>query len=431
MLKESIYNLRRQPVISIVTIAGTALSIFLIMVVVMMQQVRTAPYAPESNRDRFLHYPYISFSNSQWTDNPEESNSNGPMSWFVVKNLFYPLETPEAVTAYTISTDVYSIGVKGEKPFAGDVRDTDAAYFKVFDFKFVDGKPFSQEDFDASLPRAVIDTNVAARLFGKQSAVGRRFEINGGEYTVCGVVEPVSTLASHAYSQIWIPATTGHMIEADWSTLGGMFTVTILTREGGSEQEVRDEFKRRSDEFGKTIAENGWVILHRGRPYTQEVNELSSSSNNEPDIEGAHRRNLIIYAILLLVPAINLSSMTHSRLRRRVSEIAVRRAFGATRSVIFLDILTENFLVTLIGGIIGILMSVVAAFLFVDVLFSQSYVYYVSSVSVDVSMLLHWSTFGWALLFCFFLNMLSAGIPAMQMARIGLVNSLRGKDAGK
>lgn len=131
------------------------------------------------------------------------------------------------------------------------------------------------------------------------------------------------------------------------------------------------------------------------------------------------------------MPAINLSSMTHSRLRRRVSEIAVRRAFGATRSVIFLDILTENFLVTLIGGIIGILMSVVAAFLFVDVLFSQSYVYYVSSVSVDVSMLLHWSTFGWALLFCFFLNMLSAGIPAMQMARIGLVNSLRGKDAGK
>ena len=48
-------QLRQQPLISMVNVAGTALSIFLIMLVVMMQQVKVSPYAPESNRDRYLH----------------------------------------------------------------------------------------------------------------------------------------------------------------------------------------------------------------------------------------------------------------------------------------------------------------------------------------------------------------------------------------
>ena len=46
-------QLRQQPLMSAVGIAGTALAIFLIMLVVMMQQVKVAPFAPESNRDRF------------------------------------------------------------------------------------------------------------------------------------------------------------------------------------------------------------------------------------------------------------------------------------------------------------------------------------------------------------------------------------------
>lgn len=48
-------NLRRQPVISTVTVIGTALAIFLIMVMVMVSEVSTASIAPESNRPRMLH----------------------------------------------------------------------------------------------------------------------------------------------------------------------------------------------------------------------------------------------------------------------------------------------------------------------------------------------------------------------------------------
>ena len=54
-MKQIIYELKSQPVVSGVSIIGTALAIFLIMVVVMLQEMEVTPIAPESNRDRFLH----------------------------------------------------------------------------------------------------------------------------------------------------------------------------------------------------------------------------------------------------------------------------------------------------------------------------------------------------------------------------------------
>lgn len=85
-------QLRQQPLISAVSIAGTALAIFLIMLVVMMQQVKVVPFAPESNRDRFLHVKWMSISNSNWGD----GTSNGPMSAQTARECFQSLKTPES-----------------------------------------------------------------------------------------------------------------------------------------------------------------------------------------------------------------------------------------------------------------------------------------------------------------------------------------------
>ena len=96
-IPQALAQLRQHPIISAVSIIGTALAIFLIMLVVMMQQVKTAPFAPESNRDRFLHVKYMSLTNKSWG---ESSSSNGPMSVQTAKELYASLKTPEAVTIY-------------------------------------------------------------------------------------------------------------------------------------------------------------------------------------------------------------------------------------------------------------------------------------------------------------------------------------------
>ena len=130
---------------------------------------------------------------------------------------------------------------------------------------------------------------------------------------------------------------------------------------------------------------------------------------------------------MLIVPAINLSSMTQSRLRQRVSEIGVRRAFGSTRMEIMGQILMENMVVTLIAGLLGFLMSVAFAHFGSDILFSVGYSSTYVTPKTDLSMLLHASTFGLALLFCFILNLLSTGIPAWVASRIHIVTAMGGR----
>ena len=99
--KQAIVQLRQQPVISAITIVGTALAIFLIMLVVMIQQVKVAPFSPESNRDRFLHVHFMSITNKSWG---EGSSSNGPMSIETARECFKSLKTPELVTTYLVMT---------------------------------------------------------------------------------------------------------------------------------------------------------------------------------------------------------------------------------------------------------------------------------------------------------------------------------------
>ena len=98
--KQALAQLRQHPIISMVSVIGTALAIFLIMLVVMMQQVKTAPFAPESNRDRFLHVKYMSLGNKEWGN----GTSNSPMSVRTAKELYASLKTPEAVTIYMCFT---------------------------------------------------------------------------------------------------------------------------------------------------------------------------------------------------------------------------------------------------------------------------------------------------------------------------------------
>ena len=91
------------------------------------------------------------------------------------------------------------------------------------------------------------------------------------------------------------------------------------------------------------------------------------------------------------------------------------------------QIIAENLVVTLLAGILGLLLSVVFAYFGNNLLFHQEIRQKLKTTAVDASILLHGSTFGWALLFCFVLNLLSSGIPAWRASRVGIVNTLGGR----
>ena len=56
-----------------------------------------------------------------------------------------------------------------------DVRETDDTFFKVFDFRFVNGKPYDEATFNAGTPVAVITESISRALFGSTESAGKEF----------------------------------------------------------------------------------------------------------------------------------------------------------------------------------------------------------------------------------------------------------------
>lgn len=147
----------------------------------------------------------------------------------------------------------------------------------------------------------------------------------------------------------------------------------------------------------------------------------------DPDANGLVLKYALIIMVLLLIPAINMSGLTQSRMRKRMAEIGVRKAFGANNTELLWQVLCENFLQTLSGGLLGLILS------YVSILFLSDWLLDTGSVSsgisrafVNTEMMFNPAIFLLAFLACMLLNLLSAGIPAWRASRMNIVDALNG-----
>lgn len=416
-------SLLKQPLLSAISVGGTALAIFLIMIIVMIDEVKTAPFSPESNRDRWLVQLFGSIGNKEWNSTPDLNSSNGPLSYNTIRRTFYEMEVPEAIAVFTGGSVQSRLSVKGKTPLGAKRKDTDDGFWKVMDFDFISGKGYDRSDVDASAKSVVISESLAKRLFDTTDCIGRDLSIDFVDFRVCGVVRDVSSLASYADADLWVPLTSTSTGNFVWCEHMGSFSVIILAKSRNDFPAIRDEYKKVWSRFNDEIKEGGWIFFDRERPYDQFTAVNTKGANVSPDMASVKRHNFVVYAILLLIPAINLSSMTQSRLRHRREEIGVRRVFGATRFRIMADIFFESLIITVIAGILGLFLS----WLFLLLGGEQ-----VLSAGVEVSglrteMVLNFRTFGIALGFCFLLNLLSASVPSYQASKTKIVNALSGK----
>lgn len=418
-MKQIFYELKSQPLIATVTILGTALAVFLIMVVVMMQQVQVAPFAPESNRDRVLHGHYVHLVSL--SDDGSESSMATSLSY--LREIYSDMPGVERISYVYCMPLRSDLVVTGSRPYTADLRAVDNEFFNIFDFTFVAGQPFDAAESQSGVKTVVLSESMARNLFGSTDVVGREVLVKQIPFTVRGVVKDVSSLAKNAYGQAFIPFTSLNLQDQTFGKeVGGPFEAYLLKEKGASTEAIKVETERRVSIKSSAMKADNYKLVYHEQPYTEEEYIEPHGSNTTPDVDTARRQRYLIYAVLLIIPAINLSSMTQSRLRRRISEIGVRRAFGCTRSRVVIDILVENFAVTLIGGIIGLIFSVVFAWL----LCAATTASYGGHTVVTASMLISWTTLIFALLFCFLLNLLSSGIPAWRASRVNPVEALAG-----
>lgn len=426
ILKQTFRHLRQQPLISAVTIAGTALSICLIMIVMMQREVKLADYANEPNRSRTL---YLKCQKIVTPDGSESSNSG--MTNDMAKDLTANLSAAEAISLSAEWKNTTDVSAPGKDDISLVIDPVNDGFFKVFNLKFVEGGSFSKEECASNAPLAIITRSTARKLFGAEEGVkGKRLFIANHEYRVQGVVEDVSKLMTTVYSDIWVPlcnemaALANHPLNGTNIYPGQGNVIAIMAKSRADFPVLRKEINRNLAVYNKRIAPDKLDLMEQ--PDEQETYVNREWSNIAPPMKQIHRVYLMILLILLIVPAINIASMTQSKLRRMEAEIGVRRAFGAKRSTIVWQVMAESMVQSLLAGLLGLVLSLGLCFLLSDYVFDESSFFRTTGqVTLDAGILFSPRLYGWALLFCVVLNLLSSTIPAWRASRKNVAEAIK------
>ena len=417
--KQIYYEMKHQKMMTWVSISGTALAIFLMMAFIMSEHIYEVESAPESNRTRILYGEGCHTTEGESDDN---SSSAMGLSYDFAQRIYGDIEGVEALS-YIIDPNWSNTNVNAP---GGEVRtvpgmQADANIWSIYDFKFIYGRPYDAAEAAADSIRVVVITQSLARsLFNEENALGRTIEITTYPYTVIGVIEDTKPILPKSYVSVIRPLNPSNT----WSDMmWGPINVVMLAKDKESIPAIKAEVEHRYERMDLELKKGNHNLKYHGQPYTSREMGADFGSNNGPDMDSHDTMMLILFALLIILPAINLSSMTRSRLRHRIAEIGVRRAFGARRRSIISQILCENFIITLIGGTIGLILSFLFMTMFSHYLFSFSSSTSATSLEQinarpEIGMLFSWETFLLALFFCFVMNLLSASMPAWKASKV-------------
>ena len=421
--------IRQNKLFTSIYVVGTALAIATTMIMAIVYYVKIAPVYPEMNRDHTFYITTSCFVNKQI-----KSTNQWAFSFQAVKEWFYSLENAKAVSAELTSWEksdyVQPFDKSGE--FSIVKKSTDPSFFQIYQFRFIEGKPFSEADWKSGIRSAVISDALARRIFGvDHGLIGKTFTMNYMDYRITGVVEGASVLTGKSFAQVYVPYSSENNYDRNGGLLYfGAYEITVLT--GSNEQDValRKEISELIRKYNASQVD--WELKLKNQPRSHILSVFQPFVDDDFSWKDVIRHYFIILLVLLLVPALNLSGMIAGRMETRLSEMGIRKSFGAHRTGLLSQILWENLVLTFAGGLLGLILAwtgLVTCREWVFSLFEEYPNVPLDGVATEVSgeMLLAPSIFAAALLLCVVLNLLSALIPAWHSLRNPIVQSLNEK----
>jgi putative ABC transport system permease protein len=260
----------------------------------------------------------------------------------------------------------------------------------------------------------VINQSTRKKLFGADQAIGRSIQLDGLRYKVRGVVRDVPDLQLTAYSDVWIPISTSKTKAYLNDGYEGEFMGIILAKSRDDFPLIKSEYIRRVKEL--PLPDKFSEIYSCPRTVLEMVAEyfllIEKRTSFDEDYSGIIIMILTIVVILFLIlPVINIVNINLCRMGERASEIGVRKAFGASSLVLVGQFIAENFILTLIGGVLGVFVSMGAI--------------HVLNATGMGSFYFHYRMFLVGLAAIFVFNLLSGGYPAWRMSRFHPVDALR------
>ena len=423
-IKQAWMMIRQNKLFSSIYITGTGLSIALTMTLFVILYIKFAPLYPEYKRNYTLIINSIektekdSTSNNYWQSTPN----------FHLVNMIRQLPSVDAVAGIFMGweTSPHKDATTEYATIPVVLKYTNADYWKVYDFEFIAGKPYSDSDVASKTKNVVISQSCAKHLFKTEDITNKIINVSGIEYKIIGIVKDVaSVMDNKTAADMWAPYTTTNY--TDIEDLLGDCELAITAKSPDKIEIVKSEVAEMMHKYNQQDKLYNYQLFGPDIFWASQFRQGKMLNEKEEFLKYGY----ILFA-LLIIPALNLSGMISSRMNKRLPELGIRKTYGATNSQLLSQILWENFLLTIIGGLVGIIISytiLLCGSAWITNILTTGLTEQVQLLSDNLSleMLFNWWVFVAVLTISFILNIVSALIPASISLRQTIINSLNPK----
>jgi putative ABC transport system permease protein len=287
------------------------------------------------------------------------------MGWGATKTLIYDdmvairRECPAVANAAPGSTTASQV-VFGNENWATRVTGTEPQYFDIRNWPVASGSIFTESDVELNANVVVIGETVRKNLFGATNPIGQTVRIKSLPFKVVGVLAPKGASAAMGDDQddnVFIPLPT-LLKKLTGDTWLRWIMVSAISKEASyaAEQQMtgllRDRHRIRpgqdDDFFIRNLADFAELADQQNRLFTILLGSIASIS--------------------LIVGGIGIMNIMLVSVTERTREIGIRMAIGATEQDVQRQFLIEAVMLSLIGGVIGIVFGVISSFLITNTL---------------------------------------------------------------
>lgn len=233
----------------------------------------------------------------------------------------------------------------------GVVQGTTPGYESIRNWTVAEGRFLQQPDIDNRSFVAVIGSEAATEMYGTTHAVGETFSLNGYTITVVGVLEAVGSSASGSNdNQILIPFTLAQRLSNQTSISSFYVSAASSAQVEQAQAAVESYLEKAFENYNTRSFGTQYSVFNQ----TEMLSTLSETTNTLTLMLGG------IAAISLLVGGIGIMNIMLVSVSERTRKIGIRKAIGAARGNILTQFLIESLVVSLMGGLLGLAISVVA-----------------------------------------------------------------------
>ncbi len=261
------------------------------------------------------------------------------------------IEAMDKVDLVSPSYQVDGILRSGPEQENGNIYGVGPSYYKIKEQELICGRYLMKSDMDNHLNVAVINETIlmgVLRIPYAYNALGRTIRLNGVDYEIIGVLKDQELGGFYARDnyEMHIPFTNAVRLPGSSSRGINSFSVTAKDNDmEGAKEEIGAFLEERFGPADETF------FISNNQEY---LDSLQDITNTLSMVMGG------VAAISLLVGGIGIMNIMLVSVTERTREIGIRKAIGATRRTILLQFLLEAMTVSLVGCLVGIMLSWVA-----------------------------------------------------------------------